>query len=253
ILDMPDEILIKIFEHVKGWQPDEQWFSERASSVDEIKNLRLTCRRFCNTTSHLLMHFVIVELNPSSLYHLEEVSRHPTISKGILCVRVVLSYYDSYLADNIDVFASHHAHKLSEATEFAERTTHSQADLYNVPEEIIIAGVKKAWKIIGEWRNFHAIDNMVNEDSHDEPGSTYRKVLRRGYEEYRKHYVEQERLRKEGAFIKAVAEAFARMPAARRLELWDAGWEIGARRRYVRTWLAQMSDDESLRKNMLVH
>lgn len=85
ILDLPDELLIKIFGLVKGgWKTSlievscELWPSDIAS----VKNTRLTCRRFCNTSSHLLLRYLVVEMNPASLAHLDKVSRHPPSQKA---------------------------------------------------------------------------------------------------------------------------------------------------------------------------
>jgi hypothetical protein len=65
-MDMPDEVLVQIFEHVKDWQPDEFFYTQQNPSIvgiSEIMSLRLTCQRFHNASSHLLLDLVRVELN----------------------------------------------------------------------------------------------------------------------------------------------------------------------------------------------
>jgi hypothetical protein len=113
LLEMPDEVLIKIFDYVKGWTGKTAPFYELGNIGEDVKNLRLTCRRFCSTSSDLLLRFVRVELNPSSLSQFEEISRHPTISKGVRCVRVVLPLYNATLAQDISTFAQHNAQELA--------------------------------------------------------------------------------------------------------------------------------------------
>jgi hypothetical protein len=113
LLDMPDEVLIKIFEDIKGWTGNMAPFYELGNMGEDVKNLRLTCRRFCSTSSDLLLRFVRVELNPSSLSQFEEISRHPTISNGVRCVRVVLPLYNATLAQDISTFAQHNAQELA--------------------------------------------------------------------------------------------------------------------------------------------
>ncbi|KAL8854317.1 MAG: hypothetical protein Q9221_000803 [Calogaya cf. arnoldii] len=77
-------------------------------------NLRLTCWRLCNTSSQLLLPFVHVELNQTSVDHLNTISQHPTISKGVRTVRVVLDYYDYELADDFMLFAEYSAATLGD-------------------------------------------------------------------------------------------------------------------------------------------
>ncbi|KAI0537915.1 hypothetical protein GGR58DRAFT_513427 [Xylaria digitata] len=111
ILDLPDELLMLIFGHVKDYHqgalcenslsfPD----NNRPPTCD-ISNIRLSCRRFYNTSSHLLMDFVRLELQPDSLSRLQEISRHPLIRKGIRSVHVSLGFYHSELANDLQHFA----------------------------------------------------------------------------------------------------------------------------------------------------
>ncbi|EMR72859.1 hypothetical protein UCREL1_83 [Eutypa lata UCREL1] len=100
IMDMPDEILMIIFGHAEGWieAADDPW--DRRKGVDDIRNIRLTSRRFHNCSSHLLLYNVCVELTEESLSRFEEISRHPLISNGIRGVHVALDFYDSVLASD---------------------------------------------------------------------------------------------------------------------------------------------------------
>lgn len=82
IFNLPEELLMKIFEDTIGpisWVLDP---------VAAIKSLRLTCRRFCDASSHLLLHELDVSVSEHSLEHLIKVSCHPTISKGIRVLRI---------------------------------------------------------------------------------------------------------------------------------------------------------------------
>jgi len=96
IFDLPDEIPMKISALAKGRKPDEVFirydYPDR-EVVSSIKNLRLTSRRFCNASSHLLLHATSVEMTPSSLSRLEKISRHPRVQKGVRGVRVDLHYF----------------------------------------------------------------------------------------------------------------------------------------------------------------
>jgi hypothetical protein len=123
ILDLPDELLIKISGYVKGWEPHGRSLSESGGGVREIKTLRLTCKRFCNISTHLLIHFVRVELNPSSLSRLENISRHPAISRGVQGVRVNLHFCSSVLTEDIWAFGNFNVEKFREMNEFLERAS----------------------------------------------------------------------------------------------------------------------------------
>lgn len=103
ILDLPNELLRKIFEDsmMEGESNEDYLLIPEYRDwgcVENIRNTRLTCRRFCNTSSHLLVRHVDVTMNPSSIAHLEEVARHPLISYGVQAVRVHLNYFSAELA-----------------------------------------------------------------------------------------------------------------------------------------------------------
>lgn len=67
ILDLADELLMNIFDH--------------AADSSDIRNILLTCRRFCSTSSHLLLDCLNVRLTPASLARAQEISCHPTIPR----------------------------------------------------------------------------------------------------------------------------------------------------------------------------
>lgn len=74
ILDLPDEIVLKICEDLR----DELWYNldfcyggRRGNRARDIQNLRLSCRKLCATSSHLLLRCLNVDLNDeSSVSHL---------------------------------------------------------------------------------------------------------------------------------------------------------------------------------------
>ncbi|KAI0111235.1 hypothetical protein GGR51DRAFT_569257 [Nemania sp. FL0031] len=111
VLDFPNEILFRIFDFVRSshlnpgyGSPNGKWFSQDAIDIPpetrDIQNVRLTCRRFCDASSHLLLDYVCVEMQTASLTRLHEISRHPTICKGIRVVDVRLTFYHSKLTDD---------------------------------------------------------------------------------------------------------------------------------------------------------
>lgn len=103
IYDMPNEILRNILEDVRG---DFDIKSDKYPSdgIKAIQSLRLTCWRLCDVSSPLLLHRLHVSLTRSSLAHLDEVSRHPTISKGIRALWICAALYDSTLTRSLRGF-----------------------------------------------------------------------------------------------------------------------------------------------------
>lgn len=64
--------------------------SEHAADSADIKNIRLTCGRFCSTSSHFLLDCLDVRLTTASIARAKEISCHPTISKGIRILHISL-------------------------------------------------------------------------------------------------------------------------------------------------------------------
>ncbi|KAG8159999.1 hypothetical protein KVR01_010636 [Diaporthe batatas] len=90
IFSLPEEILVMICKEVRGdIQPVR--FVRAVANFKDIKSLRLTCRRFCGSSSHLLIHELSVSLTESSLKRLHEVSLHPAISKGVRNLRICVA------------------------------------------------------------------------------------------------------------------------------------------------------------------
>ena len=220
ILDMPDEILVQVSEYVKGWTPDPRYGTFMYSQgVSEIKNLRLTCWRFCNVSSHLLLPLVRVELNSASVARLDTISKHPTISKSVRAVRVVVDYYDYELAKDIALFAEFSAYNLRERTDLTEAMAKDDSVESNL--ELI----RKSRELENSWTSFAA-------DTVGDAALTANlrgiDLLRRAHDEYRSRTADQTQVYKNGAFVRSVATAIGQMPLATRLEFRE--FEFGAGR-----------------------
>ncbi|KAF4628682.1 hypothetical protein G7Y89_g9465 [Cudoniella acicularis] len=243
ILDMPDEILMEIFGYIKGWEPEMSFFQEHQYSVPDIQNIRLTCQRFCSTSSHLLLDYVYVELNPISVMRLDEISRHPTISKGVTSIIVILAYHNSGLAQDIESFAHYHADELRPKIDFAENMYRDQGRKWypNISEDTVQKLIKRLRAIAKSWEEF---PEEVPDDSNKEDDLRCpRKLLRKAYEEYHGEWVFQESILENNNFSELVAVAMARMPVAKRLDLCDDD-RCGFTAKRRRTLFEQAEDDE---------
>lgn len=95
-------------------------FGDSGIGSEGIKNVRLTCKGLCNTSSHLLFQFLHFEISSASLAHLERVSSHSTIRKGVRTLRVVIDFYDSVLAEDFWRFADFSIDNLTTTIGFME-------------------------------------------------------------------------------------------------------------------------------------
>ncbi|CAL8578327.1 hypothetical protein XPA_004116 [Xanthoria parietina] len=232
ILDMPDEILVKVCEYldVEGSIDILRYGSAFICSPSDIKNLRLTCRRFCNTSSHLLLPFVRVELNKTSVEHLVTVSQHPTISKGVRAVKVVLDYYDYELANDFALFAEYFAAKLAEHAgflEYMDREEFKDQEIFKDQEGNRKETIQKAWQLENFCLSF-ASGAVDEADFGANP--SHRNLLQRAHEEYRSSVTDQKQVCENGTFCRTVAAAIDRMPRARRLELREHDGESPRRK-----------------------
>lgn len=221
ILDLPDELLRHIFLHARGRTSmhEPPFYDMNGGDVKQVKKLRLTCRRFCATSSHLLMFYVNVDMNSQSLAHLDEVSRHPTISKGIRAIKICLGrHFDSNISNDIQAFARYQATKLR---------NHICNWKFSVLHRSTLGGSSDVLK--------RAIDRgIILADSFDEVARhglnetcPEHVLLRMAQEGYRQHY-ESQLLLQHGHFAQAIVSAMMRMPTATWLSIEDEDEDIRA-------------------------
>jgi len=213
---MPNEILSRICGFV------EYSANDVAEAQNEVKSLRLTCRRFCTASSHLLLQLAHVEMNPSSLSHFEEISHHKAIRVGIREVRVDSRFYDSVLANDFRAFAVEQVSMLYKQMENWASTGSQPHDLSsgNISEETILNAVDRSREI---WRAWYGVLQDDSEDPVNGEYLKYRHLLRKCHQEYRRRFAAQETLGRDGLFIQAIAPAVARIPTATRLKVYDGG------------------------------
>jgi hypothetical protein len=108
----------------------------------------VTCRRFFEASSHLLLHFLRVHLNSSSLAHFEKISHHPAIRVGMRCARVVLHYFNSEFTDNIWDFTDFYLQKLGERIESLELWLSENILDFPTDKEVVKGKLKQAKKML---------------------------------------------------------------------------------------------------------
>lgn len=93
IFDLPNEVLGLIACNVRDYVVCDFDIPPFSRDIESVKSMRLTCRRFCDASSHLLLPVLRVSITTTSLAHLDEVSRHPSISKGVRSLNICASVY----------------------------------------------------------------------------------------------------------------------------------------------------------------
>ncbi|CZR63746.1 uncharacterized protein PAC_13643 [Phialocephala subalpina] len=246
--------LTKIFRHVKRFSPS-RWLFFDFFAHGHVKDIRLTCRRFRDASSHLLVHFLRVGMTRDSLAHFQEISRHPTIRKGVQAVRVYLNFFSPLMANNILKFAQYHIDKLRETTGHIDAGV--TQGMYDKPEDEANAkeAVRKMSEILDSWEDFvwdrpdittSGYAKLLQRAEEEESG--HLKVLLKAHEGYRERFSYQQRSIKSGAFIASIGAAMARMPLATRLEIHD---QEPLTQRFKPTFYQKVEDRECLITSMM--
>ncbi|KEY71671.1 hypothetical protein S7711_09704 [Stachybotrys chartarum IBT 7711] len=217
ILDLPDEILSRVFDFVEGYRPDIPSLWHIVSR--DLKNCRLACRAFCRVSSRLFLRSVSVDLRVSSISRFEEISRHPIISKGVRVVRAVLHFYDPRLSENFDDFILHSATELEQRVESMEWM--KTWEFHKVSEKDGLRVIERLKAISASWRRISSAIQAQNltEDDHQ-----HLLLLRKAHQKYQRLFSDQEELLNSGMFLQKVAAGIDRMPRARILHFLD--WDF---------------------------
>lgn len=199
ILDLADELLMNIFEHV-------------ADSAD-IRNIRLTCARFCSTSSHLLLDCLDVHLTAASLARAKEISCHPTIAKGIRILHISLQSI-THLSSAAE-FRSSAINYLEKNFNRVMRNHHHVSMNGNFISFAEFSSILRERKRL--LRSWYLYDGRGSSYSFTQQQGLSVEALHRGYEKHRMAYEWQQRAIQDVEFAQAIAAAAGRMPRATKL------------------------------------
>ncbi|KAF5716162.1 hypothetical protein FMUND_6505 [Fusarium mundagurra] len=227
----PPELVHRIFDFLlNAGDPDEP----TAARVDDIRSIRLTCRRFCQWASPLLIPEISVCLTETSLERLRNVSRHQLISSGVRSVHVKLPYYDQRMAADLSHFAYSHIEGMSQYLDHLKNVIpgdlHKRRS-YNVPDWVNYDVLELGKNIISAWKSIYTAEENLQWDSDER--LKYRKILTDAHREHQLLFQAQQQMRENGTFLSAIASAIARMPHADRLEITDGEDDILKRDAYL--------------------
>ncbi|KAH8760443.1 hypothetical protein F5883DRAFT_717056 [Diaporthe sp. PMI_573] len=209
---VPDELLLKIVNHFES-SLDETTLSFDsnygfAGNITTIKNIRLTCRRLCEISSHLLLPCVHVSPSLSSLEHLDQVARHPTISQGLRLFVVDVADLRLIAAQNFHRFSRSCFARLGEILEHYE----SECDgIYSRRRNYYIKKAERVYNILSPFMKSGLFASDLDDiDSLNEPELSLRFLLVQERARIQKLYTEQVDTLWSGRFTRAVAAAAAR-------------------------------------------
>ncbi|KAI1464202.1 uncharacterized protein F4812DRAFT_462952 [Daldinia caldariorum] len=204
ILDLSNELLGMIFEELKAslrGSNDEKTHIERTRAIG---NVRLTCQRFCSTSSHILLDTVTVEMNLLSVRRFLDMSQQPLIAHGVRTIRVLLHYYDRALAESLQIYGFHNALKIHDV-----QIVYPSRARDEIEREIRIQ------------ERYETDRRLVNIQIGQLNYGSFERMLRSAHDIYRSFYEEQEYLQKQKLFSYCITRGIARMSGVRELEFCD--------------------------------
>ncbi|KAK4450421.1 hypothetical protein QBC34DRAFT_493724 [Podospora aff. communis PSN243] len=220
--------------------------SSNSSGKVGVKALRLTCRRLCDLGSTLLIRVVDIDFShpEASLRRLEDISHHPTISKGVRAVNVKLRFY-SMAFENPAFFLFYYAR-------CAEWQEDAVLEWQKMDQQTNPAADRRAEvsKTLNRIDPLHTLRD-ARQATHMAP-DVIRILDIHG--EYVARRQAQVAVLQSKDFYQAVGAAMARMPQARTLMFQDAVGETHMRleERYPVTRTSEDSIWERIRNFMLV-
>ncbi|KAM7190063.1 hypothetical protein V8F20_009896 [Naviculisporaceae sp. PSN 640] len=221
IMDLPDEVLLDIFEELEGFTPDHRrWNFISRPGVNAIKNVRLVCRRFSNLSSRFLIRRVQVTPDLSSIAFLDQISRHPTIARGIRDIEVLLQFRFVSALDSFSGLIGFLREQLGNQLDrfnqvWARVHGEDKMDLYHK----IMDGGTAAYLVLERMELQRDEEDGV-QDAVEGDGE-HLEFLQKVHDKRNMLVQEERSLVESGQFAEAIASAMARMPAARGLRLTD--------------------------------
>lgn len=243
VVDLPNEILATIFAHFED-VPEPKIQVDIAPhdavplpspDVASIKNIRLTCREFCDIGSRFLLPLVDISFTPSSIQRLENVSNHPTISKGVRVVQFYTGTYSSVLSNDHERFCREVVLRLGIwRSEFRFEKLIVRIEVEKAFRMIGIPPKPKFLKINGlQIALAEAEDIMEILDQHLRQGghpvvphdrfqAKISKAIAQAHDEYQQKYLEQQSLIEDCHLHAKIHAAICKMPSVNRLCLTDS-------------------------------
>ncbi|KAI0018179.1 hypothetical protein F4780DRAFT_752299 [Xylariomycetidae sp. FL0641] len=235
LLDLPNEILIQIAEHFQPGPLFSDFQNQRVAQPDAetkgIQHLRLTCKKLCEASSHLLLHSISISLVPSSIQRLCEISQHPLIRQGVRTVRLHLDLYCPFKAEYWKYFALcimpwifedidtlENVHDCGVEEYFSPGLFGDMVEDTEPPDNVEAAGP-------GKYSHLRATLTAARQTCGGiliyDVNPDHVAALKRALAEYVRRFEEQRKLVKDEQLLQTVTTAISLMPRARGLRIFD--------------------------------
>lgn len=207
ILSLPNEILISIFERKNPHTGDIH--------RGLVPSLRLTCRRFCDLSSHLLLKQVHVDISqPDTLTRLQGIAAQSNIARGVKEVYVRLHFYHPWVAASFGNFV--------ESVESGWRRMSSGADLRSDGLMNVDQIIRSFFDHLDFYNQLDSskpsewIDNTKEESPKitDALGVDHlhpRVILADAYQVYQSRFEAQNRIMSSGVFTSILTQSLAKL------------------------------------------
>lgn len=218
MLDLPNETLFNIIQLVSKnsippcqtcTQPDLPHATNRGSwDTKSIQNLRLVCRHLSNLSSQFLVPVLSVRTDPDAMARLEEVSHHPSISKGVRYLDI--GCLGLSVPGNIDIFTTACRCKLQDMRDNYEcllKISHPAAsDRWFADKLLEMQNVERLTSELEpvQVMGAHRSVEKVKTD----------RIIAMAYEKYLQRYIHDRFVVEAGTFAEAISKAKASMPWA---------------------------------------
>ena len=234
LLDLPEEVLRQICGYFgPEYGPRSLWFFPdfRPDMGRNIINIRLTCRRLYEASSHLLLTEALVLLEPASISETQIVSSHPFISKGVQRLNVNLGFYRADFAASLAAFAQKVLSDFDETMDFQARMIEPgrwDERFSTCSRRELARAIKKGGRLHDEWTSLIAALHNFEAGSAEMQTFVEQAILEgskalagmvRAHERYKEHYKSQESLLRDDTLVHIISDILQKMPTATRLHI----------------------------------
>ncbi|EED11994.1 hypothetical protein TSTA_000680 [Talaromyces stipitatus ATCC 10500] len=194
ILRLPTEILVSIFEF--------QDLQAKWKDGGSIPNIRLTCRRFCALSSHLLIRSVYVDITKTeTVDRLQSIAADAGLSKGVREVYLRVHFYHPWVAASFENFAA--------IWEFGR---------------IAWGFIRRLDQTVADDASHHGLEEQSADSDVDALSPDRIRpnlVLQRAYKLYKAGYESQDRIMRNGGFKSVLSKTLSEFKDLRTVTIYD--------------------------------
>ncbi|KAH7113982.1 hypothetical protein B0J13DRAFT_515304 [Dactylonectria estremocensis] len=207
---LPSELVHGIFSHV-----NEQ---------KTIQQSRCVSRKFNDVASQYLITTTHIRISSESISRLEEFCNHPFLNKSVTKINIILSCYDTNMANNRPLYMQDCDTQVFQRIEILERMNSFRYDSDDESEDRVESQLQE----VIDNREFAKISEEGFEESIATP---FQKLAMRLHAMYNQRCSDQEEVRQDNSHIRRICFALSKLSNIRELNFTDA---LGSAREELR-------------------